>query len=308
MAVTQAELTQVYSREFVKKFNRSNVARSLVNERHQAELQTNKKVEIPVDDTGVALAAYVHGSDWSSTRDDVDVSYVTLEAIEQKQNSIDIPLDVARELAVDVVANAARRQAITVAEAVDTYIFKTMSVGILAANQSVLGTDSVYVKPDMTPVGTGSAKLPYDALRAIWLAAAKANVATPAADEPSQLWAVMNPYMLGVLMEWLRENGNSELISTLVLRNGQIGRFMGVMDLLISNAVPTKTTSSDVAGSIIVGTNDAVTYGSHPLLSQFFTPDDHSAGPFYRMNILAEYGAVVENTSALFARRIRQAA
>ena len=77
MPVEASELEVVYSRLEKRSWRARNIAVGLCNTRHQGDFDSGAStVKIPVNDTTVALSDYVDGSDWTSTVDDVDISYI----------------------------------------------------------------------------------------------------------------------------------------------------------------------------------------------------------------------------------------
>ena len=309
MAVTAAELEIIYGSMLQAETNKANVFVQLCNRTHEAEVQSNRTKKIPKSDTTAALQAYTHGASWTTTIQDVDISYVDFTPDTAKDDRHKIPYNVGNDLPVDLVVDAAQKQGRAYADDWDDGVYDIMYAGLSAANISDLGATADFIPVTGVPSSTAAAKLVWQALWQIWLRAQATNIARPAGEGGvSDLWAVMPPYLYYSLAEYLRESGNSDAISTAVIRNGAVGRLLGLFDIILSNQDMTESRSSKDHGIILAGTSAATTFAEKPGVVQVLTPQINQDGPYWLLNIMREYGALVENNKFLIARAIRQEA
>lgn len=308
MAVTAAELEIVYGRMFQRAFLQANIGVGLCNRRHESQVQNNRTLKIPVSDTVVASEAYTHGSAWTTTRGGPDINYVDFTPNVARQIGEDIPLNVARELPVDMVADTAAKAARRKADDIDNAIFTAMISGAIAGNTSGKGTSTNFI-PDTGIEATSAARpFVFDAMWDVWLAAATANVATPAAEAGATLTMVMPPYLFRQLQGFLRRDGNSDAIATRSINEGGGYTFLGLFNIRLTNntSIHTSVVSSKDQGVIIAFTQDATTFAEKPNVIQTINPNDNQAGPYWTINHLYEYGVLVENTTPLYRVNIRQ--
>lgn len=307
MAVTAAELQVVYAGLLQREINKANIFVPFCNRRWEAQVQGNRTVKIPKSETAIALQTYTHGNDWSSTRDDVDIDYTDFTPNRARQNTVDIPYNVARELPVDLVVDAAQKQGRAYANDQDTVAYAAMYAGLVAANVANLGTSANFIPT--TGVASVAAARPFvwTALWQLWLRAQATNIATPAGEGgTSNLWCVMPPYLFYALEEYLRASGNSDAVASNVIASGGPSRFLGLFDIYISNQDMTESRSSKDHGIILAGTTDATTWAEKPSVVQPLAPGVNQTGPFWRLNVMRETGVLVENSDFLLARAIRQ--
>ena len=306
MPVAQADMQVVYSRLEKRIFNKRTVAVGLCNTRHQGELDAgNLTVKIPARDIDVNITDYVDGADWKTATDDVGIDYQDWTPPRKRQARVKINWEEANLVPLDLVQSAAEEYGRAHAEETDDYILNdVIRANVVSARTQKLGTGANYIKPDGDAEGTG-ANLVWTALRRIRLLAANANVATPVADSPSELWAVMKPYMWDALEEFLRASGNADSIAYEVIRNGMVARLMGMFDIIQSNTLEQETVGGKAHGIVLAGTNVATTYATRAGTNQVFNPDNNPFGPYWLLNRLRRYGAVIENDVPLFKIQVQ---
>ena len=255
---------------------------------------------------------YTDGNNWSTTIDDVDIDYVTFTTSQLKENSIKIPLNPAEQLAVDVVVDAAQKQARKFAETIDAHISGVMTAGVTgAANIDSYGTSANYIEPngDITEgtagnVGAGI----HSVIRFMRRRLGIRNVTSAAAGAPTNVWLAM-PYVIFDAWEgWLESNNYSGQLSYDIVRNGMIARYGGNMDIVVSNDIAVEVVSTKDQNVLIAGTNEATTFAERPSIFQLLPPagqNANQAGPWWKINALRRYQALVENSVPLVKGRIR---
>lgn len=311
MAVTDSELEVVYSRLELRAFYARTIAVGLCNTRHQAEFDAGAfTVKIPKNQTVITERDYTDGDNWHATSDDVDIDYDDWTPTVSKQARIKIPWKAANLVPLDMVEQAADRYSRTHAENVDKYILNDIIVpGVPAANTKVYGDATHFIAPDGEVTGGNETQaLIWQLLRQFKLMAAIANVSTPTADSPSDLWAVMGPHLWDPLEEYLRASGNSDAISYEVIRNGMVARLLGILDIIQTNHLDAETVATKAHSPVICGINAATSWATRPGVTQTFSPAENQAGPYWQLNRWRQYGAVVENPVPLFKAQVRQEA
>ena len=314
MAITNAELQIIYSRFWQQEFFSTLVYPGLCNRRHQEEITAGRTVKIPFSETGIALQDYTDGSDWSTTQDDVDIDYVDFTPAQKKENTVKIPLDPAEQLSVSVIEDASTEQGEAFAKAINSRIYEVMYAGVSTSSpdkRHEVGTAANYLADSgaLTEATAGNiGEGIWEALNFMLIQAARDKVATPAARAPSNLWMTMPPVVWFTLAEWLRKNGGSDQVAFEVIRTGMVARIGGIIDIILSNENAKKTVSNKEHHVCIAGTNVACTFADRPTVFQFWTPSTNQSGPYYQINQLRRYDALIENATPLQALTVRSEA
>ena len=252
-------------------------------------------------------------ADWAAAQR-ADIDYTDFTPNQEKQNSVKFGLRESEQLSVSIIQKEAAAQATLYQETIDSHIYGIMRAGVstsspdkrheIGAADTFLANNGALTEATAGGIGKGI----WQALSRVIIQAAADKVATPVADAPSSLWVTTPVVIWETVMEWLRENGGSDQVATLAIRNGMIARVKGILDIILTNANAVQTISSKDYNVMLVGTNVATTYADRPTVFQMLTPSTNQAGPFYQINQLRRYGGFVENAIPLQSIVVRNEA
>ena len=305
MAIDASEMIEVYARLATREVNARTIFMGLCNTNYQGIFDSGAlTTRIPQLTTDVASSDYVEGADWASPGD-ADINYVDFTPNVRKQASEKIDWDEEENVPIDVVAGTARKIGRKFAEDIDDHVVSVMLAGTPNANTRRKGATANYVGVDGSIAGSGGEQV-YLTLRELRLRASVTNViSTASEDGVSAIWCAMSPQLFNALEEYLRASGNSDQIAYEVIRNGMAGRFGGNVDIVLSNRIPTATVSAKVHQQMVMGSADGTTYANRATNRQLWTPDTNPSGPYYRVNEVRRFGAVVQNGTFLFKGQIQ---
>ena len=198
------------------------------------------------------------------------------------ETGVDIPLNVANDLPVDIVTDAATKAGRKKADDIDKAIFGIMIAGATAGNTIAKGTNANFIP--LTGIEATSAARPFvfDAMWDIWLAASTSNVATAASENDGQrLTFTMAPYLFRQLQGFLRRDGNADAIAQRSIESGGGYSYLGLFDIRLTNdaAIKTSVVSSNNVGVILASTTAATTFAEKPNVIQVLSPSGKPGRP-----------------------------
>ena len=319
MAIATTDYGTLFSAIFVEKFRQNSVLVGLADRSYEAQARIAGIAKIPVSAAAPLTTAYSAPqtpSNYADPNNSGAISYVDLKLDQVRQINAALSRDAVRTINAPLVVDMANEIADDISVLIEDYIFDSVidAASISTGESVTLGVAAVYITPAGVATGTAASKLPYSALQFLRRRAGVKKF-LGRSGSGNRYAVVMHPLVLGVLSEYLIEQGIAGQIGydLLAARQigasaGYVGTFMGMDIYETISANKVHAISSKDHWQVFGFPYGNHAYGELPPLVNYYTPETNQLGPYHAFRGLAQYGASAKRASNYSVAYIRDEA
>lgn len=343
MAIDINTLRTAYGTTYRKEYYRNTLFKPLVDTSHESDMRTAQRKYIPINTTDYSLpapTAVAAGNDitnftWRTTgRGGYDTDHILLTWEYDQKWDRDISPKIVDESPVNVMAENASQQAMSVARAQDKVIWDKFRAADVSAVKPHPNATPIDSSSNVFNVGSNSIRLAPDGI--FRQGGAGANPASDSQDaiynlirevrlylESNNLWmdntwrAAMSPVVRSQIQHYQDQHRPAlEVLRQESITGNYVDRLHGI-DLYTTNLAgivsnrssadleETKQSGGTDAYPIIFFRKDALTYGERFNHIKVDAPGDNPFGYYYRVNGLLEYYSHIVNSNGIVKAWVR---